>query len=131
MIILKRDHTLLEIVFSVIAVIFVGVFTTWMYIKAENMQNRARDLDMASLAAQSAVETFKSHYSHPRDVYFDRDFHIVSKIDEKGFVLTMGIADDGNGLFDVNVNVDRVNPYFGETETHVLSLTTAIFKGNR
>ena len=127
---MKRDHTLLEIIFSIIAVIFVGVFSVWMYIKAENMQNRARDLDMASIAAQSAVETFKSQYSHPRDVYFDKDFHIVSEIDEKGFVLTMSITDDGNGLFDVNVDVVRVNPYFGETETHVLSLSTAIFRGN-
>ena len=125
---LKRDHTLLEIIFSIVAVIFVGVFAVWMYIKAENLQNKARDLDMASLAAQSAIETFKSRRLHHGDVYFDRDFNIVSEIDENGFVLTMDIDDDENGLFDINVAIAKVNPYFGETETHVLKLTTAVYK---
>ena len=125
----RRDHTLLEIIFSVVAVIFVGVFAAWMYIKAENTQKMARDLDMASLAAQSAVETFKSQYSHPGTVYFDRGFQVVPEIDEKGFVLTMNVADDGMGLFDVNVDVARVKPYFGEVETSVFSLITAVYKG--
>ena len=124
---MKRDHTLLEIIFSVIAVIFVGVFAVLMFVKADNMQNGARDMDMASLAAQSAVETFKSQYSHPETVYFDRNFQVVSEIDEKGFVLTMDITDDGMGLFDVNVDVARVKPYFGETGTHILSLSTAVY----
>ena len=127
---MRRDHTLLEIIFSIAAVIFVGAFAVRMYIKAENMQNMARDLDMASLAAQSAVETFKTQYSYPETVYFDRNFHVVSKIDEKGFVLTMNSSDDGRGLFDVYIDVAKINPYFGETETHVFSLTTAIYKGN-
>jgi len=41
----------------------------------------------------------------------------------------MDIADDGTGLFDVKVDVARVKPYFGEFETHVFSLTTAVYKG--
>ena len=127
---MRRDHTLLEIIFSIVAVIFVGVFSVLMYIKAENMQNSARDLDMASLAAQSAVETFKSQYSHPGTVYFDRDFHVVSEIDEKGFVLTMNVAGDEMGLFSVNIDVAKIKPYFGETETRVFSLTTAAYKGS-
>ena len=126
---LKRDHTLLEIIFSIIAVALVGVFAVRLYVKAENTQNKARDLDMASLAAQSAVETFKSDFSHPETVYFDGDFRAVPEIDEKGFVLTMDIADDGAGLFDVKVDVVKVNPYFGETETRVFSLATAVYKG--
>jgi len=125
---LKRDHTLLEIIFSIAAVIFVGAFAVRMYIKAENMQNKARDLDMASLAAQSAIETFKTQYSHPETVYFDRDFQVVSEIDEKGFVLTMNIAGDEMGLFSVNIDVMKIKPYFGETETRVFSLTTAVYK---
>ena len=125
---MKRDHTLLEIIFSIAAVIFVGAFAVRMYIKAENMQNKARDLDMASLAAQSAIETFKTQYSHPETVYFDRDFQVVSEIDEKGFVLTMNIAGDEMGLFSVNIDVMKIKPYFGETETRVFSLTTAVYK---
>jgi hypothetical protein len=127
---LKRSHTLTEIILSVAAVIFVGVFAVRLYIKAENVQNMARDLDMASLAAQSAVEIFKSRYSHPGTVYFDGDFRVVPEIGKNGFVLTMDIADDGTGFFDVKVDVARVKPYFGETETHVFSLTTAVYKGS-
>ena len=94
------------------------------------MQNMARDLDMASLAAQSAVETFKTRYSYPETVYFDGNFNVVSEVDENGFVLTMNIADDEMGLFNVSIDVAKINPYFGETETHVFSLSTAIYKGN-
>jgi len=129
---LRRDHTLTEIIISIAAVIFLGVFAVRLYVKAENMQKMARDLDMASLAAQSAVETFKSQYSqysYQGTVYFDRDFRAVSEAGENGFVLTMDIADDGTGLFDVKVDVARVKPYFGEFETHVFSLTTAVYKG--
>jgi hypothetical protein len=164
---LKRDYTLPEIIFSIIAVIFVGVFTVRMYIQAENMQNKARDLDMASLAAQSAVEAFKAEYSPPewaaanntgaqasrpqspenadsmpalpakpkgfaitsKTVYFDKDFRAVPENDEKGFVLTMDIEDGGMGLFDVKADVVKAAPYFGDTETHVFSLTTSIYKG--
>ena len=99
--------------------------------QAETMRNKARDLDMASFAAQSAVEVFKSEYSNPGTVYFDRDFNAVSEIDEKGFVLTMDITDDGTGLFDVNIDVVKVAPYFGKTENHVFSLNTAVYKGGK
>jgi len=126
-----RDYTLPEIIFSLIALAFVGAFAVSMYMKAENMRNEARDLDMMSLTAQSAVEVFKSEYQHPGTVYFDRDFRAVSEIDEKGFILTMDIADDGMGLFDVKVDVVKVNPYFGETETRVFSLTTSVYRGGR
>ena len=128
---MKRDYTLPEIIFSIIALAIVGVFSVRMYMQAENMQNKARDLDMASLAAQSAVEVFKSEYSHPGTVYFDRDFHAVSEIDEKGFILTTDIADDGMGLYDVRVDVEKVAPYFGETETRVFSLTTSVYSARR
>lgn len=127
---MKRDYTLQEIIFSVFALAFVGVFAVSMYIQAKNMQNEARDLDMAAFAAQSAVEVFKSEYSHPETIYFDSDFHTVSKIDEKGFKLNMNIADDGIGLFDVTVNVVKVAPYPGGTETHLLSLVTSVYKGS-
>ena len=98
---------------------------------AENMQNKAKDMDMAALAVQSAVEAFKSEYSHPGTVYFDRDFRAVSESDEKGFIMTMDIADDGMGLFDITADVVKVNPYHGETETHVFSLTTSVYRGGR
>ena len=126
---MKRDYTLPEIMVTIAALAIVGVFSVMMYMQAENMQNKARDLDMMSLAAQSAVEAFKSEYSHPGTVYFDKDFHAVSEIDEKGFVLTMGIADDGMGLFDLNVDVVKVAPYFGETAVQVFSLTTSVYIG--
>jgi len=115
--------------FSVLALAFVGIFAVRMYIQAENMQNKARDLDMMSLAAQSAVETFKSEYLHPETVWFNRDFRAVSEVDEKGFILTMDVADDGMGLFDLKVDVVKVKPYLGETETHVFSLSTSVYKG--
>jgi len=120
-----------EIIFSIIALAFVGVFAARMYMQAENMRNEARDLDMMSLAAQSAVETFKSEYQHPGTVYFDRDFRAVSEINEKGFILTMDVTDDGMGLFDVKVDVVKVSPYYGETETRVFSLTTSVYRGGR
>ncbi|MDR0310299.1 MAG: hypothetical protein LBJ21_01815 [Acidobacteriota bacterium] len=126
---MKRNHTLTEIIFSIIAMAFVGIFAVRMYVKADNLQNRARDLDMASFAAQSAIEAFKSEYTNPGTVYFDRDFRAVPEIDKKGFVLTMDIADDGMGLFDVKVDVVKAAPYFGETETDVFSLTTSVYKG--
>ena len=126
---MKRAYTLPEIIFSILVVVFVGVFSVKMYMQAETMQNKARDLDMASFAAQTSVETFKAEYSHPVIVYYDSDFNVVSEIDEKGFVLTMVIADDGMGFFDVNVDVAKVVPYFGETENRVFSLTTAVYKG--
>jgi hypothetical protein len=126
---LKRDYTLPEIIFSVIALAFVGVFSVRMYMQAETMQNKARDIDMASLAAQSAVEAFKSEYSHPGTIYFDRDFQAVSEIDNKGFVLTMDVDGGETGLFDVKIDVMKVNPYPGETETRVFSLATAIYRG--
>ena len=126
---MRRDYTLPEIIFSVLALAFVGVFTARMYTQAENMQNKARDMDMAVLAAQSAVESFKSEYIHRGTVYFDRDFSAVPEIDENGFMLTMDIADDGMGLFDITVEVVKINPYFGETETRVFSLETSVYKG--
>ena len=97
--------------------------------QAETMQNKARDLDMVSLAAQSAVEVFKSDYSHPATVYFDGNFHTVPEIDENGFVLTMNANDDGTGLFEVKVDIVKVKPYHGETEASVFSLTTSVYKG--
>ena len=97
---------------------------------AETMQDKARDLDMTSLAAQSAIEVFKSDFTHPETVYFDRDFRVVTEIDENGFVLTMDAADDGMGLFDVKVDVVKVKPYHGETENSVFTLTTSVYKGN-
>ena len=118
-----------EILFSVIALAFVGVFTVRMYAKAENMQNKARDLDMMAIAAQSAVETFKSEGPHPGTAFFDSDFRAVSEIDEKGFILTIDIADDGMGLFNVKVDVVKAAPYFGETEPHTFSLTTSVYRG--
>ena len=127
---LRRDYTLPEIIFSVFALAFVGIFAVRMYMQAENMQNKAGDLDMATLAAQSAVEVFKTEYSHPGTVFFDRNFRAVSEIDEKGFKLTMDIAGDGMGLFNVTVDVLKVSPYFGETETQVFSLATSVYKGN-
>ena len=168
---MKRDYTLPEIIFSVLALAFVGVFTARMYTQAENMQNKARDMDMAVLVAQSAVESFKaasenpelcvtllrqdahlpgvnsalvsvagldfgvfggclkSEYVYPETVYFDSDFRDVPEIDEKGFKLTMDVADDGMGLFDVKVDVVKVTPYFGETETRIFSLETSVYKG--
>ena len=97
---------------------------------AETMQNKARDLDMTSLAAQSAVEAFKSGYQHPETVYFDRDFHAVPEIDENGFVLTMDAADDGMGLFEVKVVVAKSKPYHGETENSAFTLATSVYRGN-
>ena len=96
---------------------------------ADNMQNKARDLDMTSFAAQSAVEAFKSGYPHSGTIYFDKDFHAIPQIDENGFVLTIDIADDGMGLFDVKVDVVKVRPYRGETETRIFSLETSVYKG--
>lgn len=127
---MKRYNILAEIIFSIIAVAVVGVFAVRMYVKAENMQNMARDLDMASFAAQSAVEAFKSGYLHPGTAYFDRDFRAVKEIDKKGFVLTMDINADGMGLFDLKVDVMKVAPYWGEVETGVFSLATSVYKGN-
>jgi len=124
---LRRNYTLHEIIVSIIALAFVGVFTARMYIHADNLQNKARDLDLMSLAAQSAIEGFKSDYTHSGAVYFDMDFRAVPEIDEKGFVLTMDVTDDGMGLFDVKVDVMKVKPYFGETETHAFSLTTSVY----
>ena len=124
---MRRNYTLHEIIVSIIALAFVGLFTARMYMHADNLQNKARDLDLMSLAAQSAVEAFKSDYTHPGTVYFDMDFRAVPEIDEKGFILTMDIADDGMGLFDVKVDVMKAAPYSGETETHVFSLATSVY----
>ena len=126
---MRRDYTLPEIIFSILALALVGVFAARMYLQADNMQKKARDLDITSLAAQSAVEAFKSDYSHPGTVYFDGNFHAVPEIDEKGFVLTIDANDDGTGLFDLNVAVAKVKPYHGETEISVFSLTTSVYKG--
>ena len=106
-----------------------GVFAARMYMHADNMQNKARDLDMTSFAAQSAIEAFKSDYPHPGTVYFDKDFRVIPEIAENGFVLTMDIADDGMGLFDVKVDVEKARPYRGETETLIFSLKTSVYKG--
>ena len=126
---MKHSRILPEIIISVVILAFSGAFTAKMCMKAENMQNKARDLDMASLAAQSAVEAFKSEYSHPEIVYFDMDFSAVSEIDEKGFTLTMDVTDDGTGLFNLKVDVLKVSPYYGENAIHVFSLATSVYKG--
>jgi len=126
---LKRNYTLAEIIFSIAALVCVGVFAVSMYVQAENMQNKARDLDMASMAAQSAIEVFKSAYSHPGTVYYDKDFHAVSEVDEKGFILIFNITDDGMGLIKIKADIEKVRPYFGETETSVFSLTTSVYIG--
>jgi len=127
---LKRNYTLHEIIISIIALAFVGVFAARMYMQANNLQNKARDLDMMSLAAQSVVEAFKSDYTLAETVYFNRDFRVVPEIDENGFVLTMEVADDGMGFFNVNVDVIKVKPYHGEAETCAYALTTSVYRGS-
>ena len=125
---MRRNYTLPEIMFSIALLAFAGAFFARMYMQAETMRSKARDLDVMSLAAQSAVADFKTEYAHSGTVYFDRDFRPVPEKDEKGFVLTVDAVDDGTGLFDVTVNVVKPRTYFGETEPHTFSLATTVYR---
>ena len=114
--------------FSIALLAFAGAFFARMYMQAETMRSKARDLDVMSLAAQSAVADFKTEYAHIGTVYFDRNFRPIPEEDKKGFVLTVDAVDDGTGLFDVKVNVVKSHTYFGEAEPHAFSLATAVYK---
>jgi hypothetical protein len=126
---LSSNKTMVGVLVAIIALIVSGIFCVYMFIVVGNTQNKARDTDRAVLAAQSAVEKFKSGVEIEPLIYYDRYFTKIDEYDEEGFTLTVDIQHN-NGLVEITVEVTKNKPYLlrGPESSYLFTLETAVYR---
>lgn len=127
---MKNRSMVFEIIFTAVILLVAGTVTALMFMKANVLQERARDLDRATLAAQTAIEEVKAGQDTGGTYYYDRDFNAVTAPDEDGFVMELTITGE-NGLYEINVTATKAKPYFGEDETEIIAFNTSVYRGAR
>jgi hypothetical protein len=130
---LANNKLLVCALISAALLVITGIFNVYMIVRAGTIQTRARDLDRAVIAAQSAVADYKIHLGAgtPSVIYFDKDFNIIDKREEDGFMLTVDVTVNDAGLNELRVTVTKNTPYILEAseKSTIFTLNTAVYTG--
>lgn len=102
----NKGFSLLEVVISVAALSFISLFVLEMFIVSANLNNRAKDTDIALAEAITAIESFKA-LTDPEKIFATADgtFMSIQYYDKAWDILGSDLTDGARYCLKISANV--------------------------
>lgn len=114
-----RASSMVEIIIAIGVLAVVSMFVIQLFVKASNIEQKAHDLDIACIEAQTLMEQTKATGSFRPQIHYDKEWTEVQQKDINGFTISMSIKTDGP-LNIIDIVVQKNSPYFMEKQNPIV-----------